>query len=811
MRNPFIRYSPLEARADWVGQTDAFDALSDHIRVRNNVCILGVQGSGKTSLLQCFFNVNYIRHMAQEEKTVICKVDLSPEVCGAEICRYLAQRIRSTVRLALMGTADGAVLNEALGAENDADAQALLYYVMDVLEFQGYHVVLVMDRFESFTASAQITMNHHEQLRSLIEANKLRCIVATNCDLTRDSLPAGVRGSYLLQKFTNSILLKGMSDADAAAYIERQQADGEIQIPVSMIGRLNQISGGIPLLLEYAAECTYAHLAQNGGSVSGPALTAAIYERAKPVLKSWCSALSAAQIRALKLLVQDTVGNGAALYDFTGSDGETKEAVAALRKRGLLIAPNIEYPFEVRANSLLLQRYCREDLQEPKPDAVVPAASFEAVQGGTLPAAGTVVLNIEHFSGDIYQGNASNQSSTLQVQNMQINQGLSTADLLDLLCGDASGGALDSRGMFASRLSDQLRRFIPDGRTPLLAADGQMDSETYAQRYDEEFDKISQKIVCDVEVDEEEDLAVTPTQLQTLEERFAQARTRCRQGLTDALLAQLSDRCRFYMMLSVVVEDALELPGIQMDDYSPQLVLYGKALEQSLRDNFYELFHKEPILSVYNTYTRGEDRLSPDVFLNKTVNQTLIGNYTYMMSHQKDYLADLCRQRGLFAGDSAAWWENLRRDVFEARGIRNLADHADQERSPNKENLDLMCDLLFGAQEKGILLRNSVGKNLYRQLFEEAIPQNDADRLIGSTCRMRVNQVKTNGGLKGVTCEGGHIVNISPKCVREFRQRTDAAGSFMGKELEVVLLERKTQHEVTFFSAQIEKLCLAEA
>lgn len=808
MRNPFVNYSPLESQRNWVGDTNPFDILSNHVLQKNNVCILGVQGSGKTSLLQCFFNNAYIKEMAKQNATIICKVDLSGAQNGADICQYLADRIKSTVRLLLRGTDNYQILMETLNGESAVSPQGLLENIITDLNFEGYHVVLVMDGFERFTSSTTITMEHHEKLRSLIEANMLRCIVATNFDLTKDSLVPGVKGSYLMQKFTSHICLHGMNQDQSVHCLHIQQQDSEVKLSSELIAKLATISGGIPLLLEHAAECAYDNLSKNGGVINDRELTATIYEKAKPVLSSWCKSLTVTQIRALKMLTSNSSNNSLSTFDFTGFEDDIKKAVAALRLRGILIAPNIEYKFEVHANSLLLQRYCKEDLEEPDSHIIVPAPIPDFCN---IPNSGNTV-NI-YVQGDMYQGNSTNNSSHLTVENAQINNGLSTSDLLHLLCGtEPLGTSIDSRRVFAAQLSSQLRKFIPSENNPLLLPDSQAPEHVYVQAYDSEFDKLSQKMICDVEVDADEDLEVTPAELQTLETRFAEARTRCRIGLSDELLSSQSERCQFYIKLSVVVEDALELPGIQMDDYSPQLVLYGKALEQSLRDNFYELFHKEPKLSIYSTYTQLEDPLSPDVFANKLVNQTLIGNYTFLMSAKRSYLANLCHCNAIQTmnqpTDSASWitwWSNLEDDIFEARRIRNMADHADAVLSPRKENLELMCDLLFGTSTSaGLLSRSLVGKSLLQQIFPPAISFEVAQKFIGKQCHMICKTVKRNGGLNGVTNEGGYAVNISPKRVLTYRNEHLCENlDFSGKELIVLVIECKTQDNREFFAAEI--------
>ncbi len=803
MSNPFIHYAPLEEQSAWVGSKDALDALEEGVRDKNNICIMGVKGSGKTSLIRCFFNRDYKIHMARDCRTIICEADLSIQRDGDDVCQYLVDRIQFTLKRLLRGMPGCRELLDDIAEENASTPKARLENTIEILHEWGYFVILVMLGFEHFTSSPSVTMSHHEILRALIEANKLRCIVATNHDLTQDSLPMGVKGSYLIQKFNKDIQLCAFSEADAMQYLQQQQAQEAQKISEKVLQILIKLTGGIPLLLEYAANCTYDHLQKNGGMRNGKELTAAIYTRCRPIIKSWCDVVTPAQVEILHILSKDSSNNAYQFHDFTQSEPEIEKAVKALVKRGLLVAPETEYDAYVRINSLMLQRYCKEEL------ATVQAQKNQEAQPSTASVPG-VVVHIEK----LIQGNdhSATYHQPLLVENLQINQGLSVGELMSLLTGNGLDNALDSRNLFAAQLSSRLRSCLPGNRGPLLLRTGDLSEEAFQQKYDEEFDKVSKSLLQDVAVDEEQELEVTPVQLQTLESRFSEARTRCSVELTDEQLSRQSERCQFYIKLSVIVEDALNLPGIQMDDYSPQLVLYGKALEQSLRDNFYELFHREPTLSIYNTYTRSEQPHSAEVFANRHVNQTLIGNYTYLITAKREYLANLCLTQKLQANQQledvqawSRWWNQLQQDISDARTIRNMADHADDVVSPTAQTLSSMRELLFGTgTAAGVLSRSLVGKQLQEQLFPPAIPHEIMERFLGKSCRMLCRVRKTNGGIKGVTCDGGYTVNISPKRVKSYCAKMGIDSlDLVGKEWTVSILECKSQDGVDFFTAEI--------
>lgn len=815
--NPFRSRWPIEKRSDWIGDQKIFNELEECIYQRVNAFILGVKGSGKTALLNCFFSIDYKREMAVKNRILIYAADLSTRSDGEDICNYLADRLKYAVKRLLGKTEEQAEIMEELESINSASGETRLQYMIEFLhEEYGYFVVLIMDNFELFTSSTSITIEHHEKLRSLIESRMLQCIVATDYDLSKDSLPWDVKGSYLVQKFTHSILAPAFSEEDALSFIKEKQKGCEIQLEDNVIRSLFKLSGGIPWMLEAAAECAYGNIEKNGGELNRAELKDAVYQACLPIMESWCKLLTAPQTEVLTLLAAQIEKNSIPVCrDFAG-EPQLQNAVAALKFRGILRqAYNTDQfgnvirggDYYVCFNSLLFQLFCStgrmKEIAGNNPLAAEkPGEKFgQPVQ--------QIIQNYNFYEGSKANlSGAQDYSQTIHADNVQINQGITPSEILSLL--QASG---DSRQLFAQQLSAQIQKNISQDMLPRLTRGGDMGEEEFAQQYDEEYDRFGQQLIQEVQVDEEDDLVnVTQDELETLDLRFEEARRRCRANVTDELLEHQSERCQFYIKLSVVVEDALDFPGaFVMNDFSPQLVLYGKALEQALRDNLYELFHREEVLSIYDTKKHIENAASGEVFKNKALEKTYIGNYVYLILYKKDYLGGLCMNQQIsWEGiDSLEtwkdWWSKFQTDIDSAREIRNLADHADQE-SPDKIKLNQMCSLLFGEEDrKGILDRMRVGKSLAAGMFPPAIPAQIIEELTGTVCEMECTQRKANGGLKGKLCDGGYVVNISPRKVKRYRESLpEQEFNPVGTVFRVKILEYKIQNETEFFSAEIE-------
>lgn len=788
----------MDNRRDWIGADEVFDQLEDCIRQRVNACVMGPQGSGKTSLLNCFFSLPVRRQLAARG-TLVCLASLAGCRDDEKMCQCLQDQLFHAARRQVTGDEKADLLAELEGVSGQS-AITRLQQAMEILHDYGYFILLVMDNFEAFTSSPTVTMEHHETFRSLIEGGKLQCIVATDYDLSQDSLPADVRGSYFLQKFTSSFGMRPFTAANTARFIRARQEGSPVQLEEKTIQIVHSLSGGIPWVVEAVAEAVWDSLEKGEGKLDGAQATRQAYEACLPIFQSWCKLLTGPQLEVLEqLAAQPGTSSQLARLDFNGQAARMP-AVAALVLRGLLRPVSftdsqgrtrVPNEYEVTCNSLLFQRFCRQG----GPKQAAEANPLRHKADPRQEAAGQPVQYI--VQGDLYMSGAQNNSQNVTAENVQIVQGITAEQMLQML--GQSDSPLDFARMLRQRMAEMAL-----GPAPVQA---KLPEAVYAQQQDERFGQMGQQLLEDVEVDAEQDLVnVPPDTIETLEQRFASARHR-RPDLTDEMLAQQSERCRFYLKMSVVVEDALSLLGDYMEEYSPQLVLYGKALEQSLQDNLYELFHKEPRLRIYDPVARRDTPDGSNTFGQKGPRRTFIGNYAYMIGDQKDYLDSLCSENGLEDPPVSGWrnwWSRLQADIQTARLIRNLADHAD-DISPDQNSLDEMCGLLLGSgEEEGILDRLTRGRQLLRRLFPPALDPAELDRLVGSVHLMECIERKSNGGLRGRLCPEGYPVNVSPRQVRKYLESRQG-GEFApaGRQFQVLLTEFRTQDDRNFFAAEL--------
>ena len=717
--NPFIDEFPIECRDEWIGDKGIISELEYSVMHRVNTYILGPEGSGKTSLLNTTFSPKYRREVANKKRKLIYFADLSTRKDGDDICEYLADRLIWSLDSLIQDKGELSTIKEVLRqSETESGKTRFQNMVQKLHEDWGYFIVIVMDYFELFTLSPLVTQEHHDCLRSLIESGSVQCIVATNYDLTKDSLPPVMRGSFFLQKFTNAIQMRPFTLADVETYLEARQKDCEMVIPEEMAVRIFNLSGGIPKLVNILAKQIYGSMLANNGVVNDEEAFKAVQTKCRPILDGWCKLLSGAQLEAIRQLTDRCSSSQKYGYcDFTA--GSSEVAVAALESRGLLRKysyvdknQNTIYPgdYIVRFNSLLFQLYCGERKMEEAAKGN-PLRRFGKQESNGGPKGDTYII------GAIYGDGAANNSRNVNVQATQVVQGITPKEFLRML-GEST--STENLGML---LRGRLLKHIEDGfdRQKLQAAIEQSytDAAAHDDWIDQEFDRASQQLFQDVQVDEDDKIAnVTSAELRTLEGRFAAAREKIHRDLSDEMLERQSERCRFYLKMAVVVEEALTLPGIDFDDYSAQLILYGKAVEQALRDNLFMLFHGEAELSAYSLGGKRTDLAARDNFGHMKIARTFIGSFAHLIEAKKDYLAGLCedasfdKYKGECPSDWAQWWENLAIDIHRAREIRNLAGHAGSQ-SPKRKKVEQMYKLLVGSTTgPGILERILAGKDL---------------------------------------------------------------------------------------------------
>lgn len=710
--NPFEgTRRPVDSRSELIGREDAFAELQRKMDKGDHAVIMGVVGSGKTSFLRCFFNQEYCRKMAKENHTLIMQTKFPIDVKGDEVYIKLIDRVKDALKLLdVCGmTEEKAFIEKELAGTEQQTGGSRFEGTINAFALCGFRLVYVLDDFERFTTSSQVMVEHHNKMRDLLEATKTQCIVATNYDLDSDSLPPGVKGSFLLMTLApNKILVSGFSEEESAEYLRREMERSDLEFSENLIKELHDFSGGIPWILHRAAFHAYEWLEQEDiESLKQTDVRQVVYDEMKETMGNWSLYLSPDQVRILKNLnanrgrIEPLDKSAAQLLVKRGILRE----VYRVNERGRRIKENGIYEY----NSIIYRKFCT-DADENGVTLMEKAASknpFRAVEIQPKELS-TVRSNAGEsfedalkkgiaegsfiFNGPVFMPGANQNNTDIHVEQMTLLQSM----------GDEK--------QFLTTVEQIMGRITGDSR---FSIDRTVDEAALDVRFDEVADEIVSEFVPQLP---------TPEEMQTLDERFREVRDRgIRTEVTDAFLDSFTEECQFYLKIAVVVEDALRiLHTVNLGDFSAQLVMYGKVLEQCLRDSMFELFHTERKLKIWDLYRHKEDAQSTQCFGTMQVNKTFIGNYLFMMRDKKNYLSQLCNNKAIESEEAQVqataewnrWWKTLSEDVDAARECRNTADHAGSK--SEKDDLTVMCDLLFG--EKGIMNRCKVAKKLYDKI-----------------------------------------------------------------------------------------------
>lgn len=757
MINPYNGQITIDALEKIMDREDQTDELRMYIQKRSNAALFGPEGSGKSTLLQCFFSIDYRKQMARE-RTLIYLGKFPKNKSGEDVYGFFADSIRNAVTiLQLCGMRD--TMNDILNSLNNIiydSKQSRFDQYLDTIIMNGYRMVFVLDNFENFTSSVDVKAEHHDLLCGMLNDHKLQMIVATNFDFNATSLPRGMKNSTLLSRLSpNTVYMTPLSQTSCETLLKQTAMDYGCKFCFSEEQNqfIYDLSGGIPLLLNMAARYTFEAVS-NGQEENWEQETIKnVLRDAGPILKRWCKIMPREQLDLLK----DLQKKGNSLSD----DEDT--LATALLKRGILeknSPSNCEKSVGTyRYNSGLLGEFCQnpEWLEEaarsnPLKKEETELFSFDpsALIGGNR---GTVHIDkIEIHNGDRYENN---YQQTVMAGGFD-----RLFEILELNPSQMGG-----------RLHDMFKASLPTI----------VDADQAAEHISTMFIPEAVESGTLEEFQEEQ---------KTLEIKFQAVRSKVLPNLDDDLMDLLSVKCRLYLQIAVVVEDALSvLDDFKLGDLSAQMVMYGKVLEQQLRDNLYTLFHKEDGLKHFDTYTKQNNPYSDKTFASMSVKKTCIGNYVYLMQDCSSHLKDLCSSNAVCYNTgviTSQWWNQLGSDVNDARDLRNRTDHAGSE--TNKANLSSMHDLLFGSGQ--ILRRCTVGSDLTRRLWPEEktvsassssgmpVVEENVDSWIGKIVSMTDIEATKRGSLRG-SFEGSHYsISISPKKLLECGCR---AGDLLGQ------------------------------
>lgn len=792
--NPYQERSGrhIYRRSQYFGQDEAFSEMERKIRKCLNTVILGPEGMGKTEFLNCLFNRERRMRLALEERVLVsmCAYPTALEE-KEEIYAVFSGAIRAAADIleeidALRTDYEGIQKSaEKKRREMTGEADYLQQLCQNIAD-REFQIILVMDQFEGFANSPHVLVDHHDILRQLLVSGQLRMIVATDYDFNMNTLPPNVSGSYLLQMFAgNEVVLRPLDQNACRDFLEN--ISGREDFSEQELENLRLLSGGIPELLRLCACHAWQYKQLGTLDASWEQVREESAREAAPMMRRWLKLLDEKEAAFLRELSQSESG----VLPISASYREN--CAPLLKKRGLIRSPDGSAgDWCVTFNSVLLWDCCVDE--PPTPNR--PESAKER-QGPTVHQ--TNNISGDYIAGDKHEVNA-------QV----LNAVLPTRELLEIIVGE--GG---TRQHLARTLYSHITQKLPTHGLAGLELPKDAGDWEYDGIYDAAFEKqVNAKVVGEVSVNEDgEILDVSEGELATLDHRFQEARRMLRRELSDELLERLSTRTNFYLKMAVVVEDALSvMKMLRQDDVdcSAQLVLYGKALEQQLRDSLYPVFHCADTLKDYKIPPLNGGPTLP--FGDVTAQSTSIGNYIYALKGKAREFAELCAANEVTWGGAertvSEWSECCRRlseRIRRAHRIRNKADHADPE-SPNFGHVDEIASLCFG-EEEAIFKQCLIGNALHAAVgMERMTAGTESTARLTEESVMRCTKVNAvNRACQGMlqTVASGCQVKISKKKVEQFRNDNPGIEISVGRCYRVRLGKHVFQDGAWFYRGEL--------
>ena len=302
--NPFLANSmPIDMLSDLFSREQEIRKIKEYVDCRVQTVILGVEGVGKTSLLKTVFSQDYRIDKAKENILISSVTEYPSNLKDDDIYNHFIETIIGSIRiLSLCGEEEKMqdILNKCrINRSEKKTIEDEFEVVVNTIHDCGFHVVIVVDNFERFTSSNEVTMKHHETLRRMLQ--KTQYVVATNYDLNEDSLPHDVSGSLLLMNFAgHEIRIGGWTKEQTFAYIRRKLENQEINFSEEITNIIFTVSGGIPLLVKSAAQYAYDHIEMNRTERGIDFADLYAERKTQLLLQHWCKMLTPIQIKVLR-------------------------------------------------------------------------------------------------------------------------------------------------------------------------------------------------------------------------------------------------------------------------------------------------------------------------------------------------------------------------------------------------------------------------------------------------------------------------------------------------------------------------------
>ena len=256
-QNPFTYGNPISDPERFVGRRREVEQIFMRLRTPEfeSSSIVGERRSGKTSLLNYIAHPDAVRQYGLNPETYLF-VYLDLEMITStstptRLYQYMLRRIASKVQ------------NEALKKEirdvsqyENIDTYDLAE-LLDSMEDEGLHIVLLIDEFENVGDNANFGPDFYYGLRSLAIHHDLALITSTRVDLVEIAHSDAVRSSPFFNIFA-TINLQPFSQEDIQEMLKSYLEDTSISFDEAGVEHVLTLSGRVPFFVQMALQFLFA-------------------------------------------------------------------------------------------------------------------------------------------------------------------------------------------------------------------------------------------------------------------------------------------------------------------------------------------------------------------------------------------------------------------------------------------------------------------------------------------------------------------------------------------------------------------------
>ncbi|MBQ3038488.1 MAG: ATP-binding protein [Clostridia bacterium] len=230
---------PVMNKAELIGRENVFRKLDEKVnsRYHRNIVLMGMKGSGKSSVLRCYFDIERRIELVKKYKRIYHFVTFPTELDEDGIFGYLIDYISNAVDILEEIAYRSDDKEDKLREYEDileliqdkknrtSHPQACLDQILDAIFTKyKYTFTIIIDDFHNFTLSTKITFDDHSALRELLSRGLLSAVAATDYNLTRAYIAAlrgtGETRSLYIHAFEgNDILVPGLNLEETKKYM----------------------------------------------------------------------------------------------------------------------------------------------------------------------------------------------------------------------------------------------------------------------------------------------------------------------------------------------------------------------------------------------------------------------------------------------------------------------------------------------------------------------------------------------------------------------------------------------------------------